>query len=145
MQRVESESTLPGVIISQNYQYTEFFLKLYQLGSDLEHGRLRDSAKVLLHLLPCDRQTMRQLQVMCKVPKAAVTVAVTAEKSAKDEEEKLNTTDQPASEVEEVRPTTNNLYMDPLNSHIFNLFLPGELHARADVPAPDACPSALQS
>ncbi|XP_032597478.1 probable ubiquitin carboxyl-terminal hydrolase FAF isoform X3 [Drosophila grimshawi] len=70
MQRVESESTLPGVIISQNYQYTEFFLKLYQLGSDLEHGRLRDSAKVLLHLLPCDRHTMRQLQLMCRVPKS---------------------------------------------------------------------------
>ncbi|KAH8417659.1 hypothetical protein KR222_003640 [Zaprionus bogoriensis] len=70
MQRVESESTLPGVIISQNYQYTEFFLKLHQLGSDLEHGRLRDSAKVLLHLLPCDRHTMRMLQVMCRVPKS---------------------------------------------------------------------------
>ncbi|XP_032295412.1 probable ubiquitin carboxyl-terminal hydrolase FAF isoform X1 [Drosophila virilis] len=70
MQRVESESTLPGVIISQHYQYTEFFLKLYQLGSDLEHGRLRDSAKVLLHLLPCDRHTMRMLQLMCRVPKS---------------------------------------------------------------------------
>ncbi|XP_060649387.1 probable ubiquitin carboxyl-terminal hydrolase FAF isoform X5 [Drosophila nasuta] len=70
MQRVESESTLPGVIISQNYQYTEFFLKLHQLGSDLEHGRLRDSAKVLLHLLPCDRHTMRMLQLMCRVPKS---------------------------------------------------------------------------
>lgn len=68
MQRVESESTLPGVIISQNYQYIEFFLKLYQLGSDLEHGRLRESAKVLLHLLPCDRHTIKMLQMMCRVP-----------------------------------------------------------------------------
>jgi len=103
MQRVESESTLPGVIISQNYQYTEFFLKLYQLGSDLEHGRLRDSAKVLLHLLPCDRQTIRQLKIMCKVPKAAVTVAVTGDKIAKDEEEKLYPTEQAGIEDEEVR------------------------------------------
>ncbi|XP_059219639.1 probable ubiquitin carboxyl-terminal hydrolase FAF isoform X3 [Stomoxys calcitrans] len=70
MSRVESESTLPGVIISQNYQYTEFFLKLYQLGSDLEHGRLRESAKILLHLLPCDRQTVKMLQVMCGMTEA---------------------------------------------------------------------------
>ncbi|XP_037709570.1 probable ubiquitin carboxyl-terminal hydrolase FAF isoform X2 [Drosophila subpulchrella] len=122
MQRVESESTLPGVIISQNYQYTEFFLKLYQLGSDLEHGRLRDSAKVLLHLLPCDRQTMRQLQVMCKVPKAAVTVAVTGEKSAKDEEEKLNTTDQPTSEVEEENCTPEQIFLHPTPAQVlYNL------------------------
>ncbi|XP_023293279.2 probable ubiquitin carboxyl-terminal hydrolase FAF isoform X1 [Lucilia cuprina] len=65
MQRVESESTLPGVIISRNFHYIEFFLKLYQLGSDLEHGRLRESAKMLLHLLPCDRQTVKMLQIMC--------------------------------------------------------------------------------
>ncbi|XP_075145926.1 ubiquitin carboxyl-terminal hydrolase-like faf isoform X2 [Haematobia irritans] len=71
MSRVESESTLPGVIISQNYQYTEFFLKLYQMGSDLEHGRLRESAKTLLHLLPCDRQTVKMLQIMCGMPELA--------------------------------------------------------------------------
>uniref|UniRef100_A0A0K8W252 ubiquitinyl hydrolase 1 n=1 Tax=Bactrocera latifrons TaxID=174628 RepID=A0A0K8W252_BACLA len=67
MQRVESESTLPGVIIAQNYKYTEFFLKLYQLGSDLDHGRLRESAKSLLHLLPCDWHTVKMLQTMCRV------------------------------------------------------------------------------
>lgn len=65
MQRVESENTLPGVIISQNFHYIEFFLKLYQLGSDLEHGRLRESAKMLLHLLPSDRKTVKMLQIMC--------------------------------------------------------------------------------
>ncbi|XP_030369464.1 probable ubiquitin carboxyl-terminal hydrolase FAF isoform X2 [Scaptodrosophila lebanonensis] len=99
MQRVESESTLPGVIISQNYHYTEFFLKLYQLGSDLEHGRLRDSAKVLLHLLPCDRQTMRMLQLMCRVPTAE-------QKDIVKEEDALNvsgssgqSTSPPASEM----------------------------------------------
>lgn len=67
MQRVESESTLPGVIIAQNYKYTEFFVKLYQLGSDLDHGRLRESAKSLLHLLPCDWHTVKMLQTMCRV------------------------------------------------------------------------------
>lgn len=65
MQRVELESTLPGVIISHNYQYIDFFLKLYQLGSDLEHDRLRESAKLLLHLLPCDGQTVKMLHMMC--------------------------------------------------------------------------------
>ncbi|XP_016979798.1 probable ubiquitin carboxyl-terminal hydrolase FAF isoform X5 [Drosophila rhopaloa] len=122
MQRVESESTLPGVIISQNYQYTEFFLKLYQLGSDLQHGRLRDSAKVLLHLLPCDRQTMRQLQMMCKVPKAAVTVPLTAEKCAKDEEEKLNSTEQPASESDEENCTPEQMFLHPTPAQVlYNL------------------------
>lgn len=76
MSRVESESTLPGVIISQNFQYIEFFLKLYQMGSDLEHGRLRESAKTLLHLLPCDRQTVKMLQIMCGMPEGAVIGAV---------------------------------------------------------------------
>lgn len=71
MQRVESEATLPGVIISQHYAHIEFFLRLYQMGSDLEHGRLRESAKQLLHLLPCDRQTVKMLQIMCRVPGSA--------------------------------------------------------------------------
>lgn len=42
LQRPESEATLPGVIIAQKPQYIEFFLKLYQLGCDLQHGHLRD-------------------------------------------------------------------------------------------------------
>lgn len=78
MSRVESESTLPGVIISQNFQYIEFFLKLYQLGSDLEHGRLRESAKMLLTLIPCDRQTVKMLQMMCGMPQVAATVGIGA-------------------------------------------------------------------
>lgn len=67
MLRPESESTLPGVIISQKPHYTEFFLKLYQLGSDLKHGPLRDSTRALLQLLPIDKFTVRQLQTMCRV------------------------------------------------------------------------------
>ncbi|XP_041564939.1 probable ubiquitin carboxyl-terminal hydrolase FAF isoform X2 [Drosophila elegans] len=122
MQRLESESTLPGVIISQNYQYTEFFLKLYQLGSDLEHGRLRDSAKVLLHLLPCDRQTIRQLQMMCKVPKAAVTVPAAAEKNAKDEEMKVNSNEQPGFEAEEENCTPEQMFLHPTPAQVlYNL------------------------
>lgn len=67
VQRPESEATLPGVIISQKAHYTEFFLKIYQLGSDLQHGQLRDSARALLQLLPLDRFTVKQLQTMCHI------------------------------------------------------------------------------
>ncbi|KAH8382269.1 hypothetical protein KR009_002590 [Drosophila setifemur] len=122
MQRVESESTLPGVIISQNYQYTEFFLKLYQLGSDLEHGRLRDSAKVLLHLLPCDRQTMRQLQLMCRVPKTAIASLTVGEKSAKEDEEKVNSSEPHATEAEEENCTPEQMFLHPTPSQVlYNL------------------------
>ncbi|EDV30356.1 uncharacterized protein Dana_GF22987, isoform A [Drosophila ananassae] len=122
MQRIESESTLPGVIISQNYQYTEFFLKLYQLGSDLEHGRLRDSAKVLLHLLPCDRQTTRQLQLMCRVPKAAIAAVAVGEKAAKEDEEKQNSSDQSSSDPEEEHCTPEQMFLHPTPAQVlYNL------------------------
>lgn len=68
VQRPESERTLPGIIISHESQYTDFFLKLYQLGSDLELGFLRDCCGNLLHLLPLDRSTIQKLNAMCYRP-----------------------------------------------------------------------------
>ena len=65
MQRPESEATLPGVIISSKNQYLEFFLKLHQLGSDLQHNALRECARTLLHLLPLDSTTVTQIHQMC--------------------------------------------------------------------------------
>ena len=65
MQRPESESTLPGVIISSKNQYLEFFLKLHQLGSELQHNALRECARTLLHLLPLDSNTVTQIHQMC--------------------------------------------------------------------------------
>lgn len=65
MLRSESEEMLPGVIISQKPFYVDFFLKIYQLGSDLQHGLLRDSCGLLLHLLPQDALTVRNIQAMC--------------------------------------------------------------------------------
>lgn len=65
MLRSESEEMLPGVIISQKQFYVDFFLKLYQLGSDLQHGLLRDSCDFLLHLLPLDRLTVAKIQTLC--------------------------------------------------------------------------------
>ncbi|XP_017847600.1 probable ubiquitin carboxyl-terminal hydrolase FAF isoform X2 [Drosophila busckii] len=116
MQRVESESTLPGVIISQNYQYTEFFLKLYQLGSDLEHGRLRDSAKVLLHLLPCDRHTMRMLQLMCRVPKSTAG-------DGPNEEDALDSSGQNVADVINAEDCTpEQLFLQPAPAQVlYNL------------------------
>ncbi|XP_058833231.1 probable ubiquitin carboxyl-terminal hydrolase FAF isoform X2 [Topomyia yanbarensis] len=65
MLRSESEDMLPGVIISQKPAYMDFLLKIYQLGSDLQHGLLRDSCVFLLHLLPLDRQTVANIHAMC--------------------------------------------------------------------------------
>jgi ubiquitin carboxyl-terminal hydrolase 9/24 len=65
MQRPESEATLPGVIIANKNQYLEFFLKLHQLGSDLQHNALRECARTLLHLLPLDSTVVTQIHQMC--------------------------------------------------------------------------------
>uniref|UniRef100_A0A2M4DNF9 ubiquitinyl hydrolase 1 n=1 Tax=Anopheles darlingi TaxID=43151 RepID=A0A2M4DNF9_ANODA len=65
----ESEDILPGVIIAQKPHYTEFFLKLYQLASELKDGRLMDSVRSLLHLLPLDRQTMSSLYELLGIVK----------------------------------------------------------------------------
>lgn len=65
MQRVESENTLPGVIIASKSRYIEFFLKIYQMGSDLQHNNLREICRSLLHLLPLDRATMQHIHEMC--------------------------------------------------------------------------------
>jgi ubiquitin carboxyl-terminal hydrolase 9/24 len=65
MQRPESESTLPGVIIASKHQYMEFFLKIHQLGSDLQHNNLRECARTLLHLLPLDNTTVAHINQMC--------------------------------------------------------------------------------
>lgn len=65
MQRPESEATLPGVIISSKNHYLEFFLKLHQLGSELQHNALRECARTLLHLLPLDSTVVTQIHQMC--------------------------------------------------------------------------------
>lgn len=64
MQKPETEWQLPGIIISQKPKYIEFFLRLYQLGIDLNHAYLRDSCRTFLQLLPIDRQTVQKLQHM---------------------------------------------------------------------------------
>lgn len=65
MQRPETESTLPGVIISTKHQYLDFFLKVHQLGCDLQHSNLREYARSLLNLLPLDNATVLHIHQMC--------------------------------------------------------------------------------
>lgn len=65
MMKPENERQLPGIIIAQKPHYTEFFLRLYQLGIDLNHALLREGCRSLLHLLPIDRLTSQKLQQMC--------------------------------------------------------------------------------
>lgn len=73
MQKPEAEWQLPGFIISQKPKFIEFFLKLYQLGIDLNHAYLRDSCRSFLHLLPIDRLTAQRLQYMYDVRTSTIT------------------------------------------------------------------------
>ena len=68
----ESEDTLPGVVIAQKPQYTQFFLQVYQLANALEHDRLRDGVRSLLHLLPLDRMTVNNLYEVFNTAQGAI-------------------------------------------------------------------------
>ncbi|KAF2881719.1 hypothetical protein ILUMI_24454 [Ignelater luminosus] len=57
---VEAENLLPGVLMSMQPVYAHFFCQLYNLGSQ-EFSPLRDSAKALLQLMPCDSTTIERL------------------------------------------------------------------------------------
>lgn len=57
---VEAESLLPGVMMSMQATYAHFFCELANLGSQ-EFPALRDSARALLHLMPCDATTVERL------------------------------------------------------------------------------------
>ncbi|XP_055695090.1 probable ubiquitin carboxyl-terminal hydrolase FAF isoform X2 [Lutzomyia longipalpis] len=99
MTRLESEASLPGVIISQKPQYVEFFLKIYQLGSDMEHNILRECIH-LLHLLPLDRFTMQQLETMC-------TIRIDTIISCSNDQQRINTE---LSMMEE-QPTLESMFL----------------------------------
>ncbi|GAB0088843.1 Probable ubiquitin carboxyl-terminal hydrolase FAF [Sergentomyia squamirostris] len=106
MTRLESEASLPGVIISQKPQYVEFFLKLYQLGSDMEHATLRECS-MLLHLLPLDRFTMQQLETMCTIRIDAI---MSNSSSSSSEQQRITTGGSDLSMMEE-QPTMESLFL----------------------------------
>ncbi|KAI4464478.1 ubiquitin carboxyl-terminal hydrolase [Holotrichia oblita] len=61
---VEAENLLPGVLMSMDHIYAHFFCQLSALGSVLEYEPLRDGARNLLLLMPCDVSTMERLHVL---------------------------------------------------------------------------------
>ncbi|KAH1013809.1 hypothetical protein HUJ04_002748 [Dendroctonus ponderosae] len=65
---IDVESLLPGVLMSQNPIYAEFFCNLMALGSQLESPALRNSAHALLRTIPCDSRTMEILKLLFTGP-----------------------------------------------------------------------------
>lgn len=61
---VEAESQLPGVLMSQQPVYAQFFCQLMALGSQLEFPLLRDGGRALLQLMPCDGTTVERLRTL---------------------------------------------------------------------------------
>ncbi|XP_024944100.1 probable ubiquitin carboxyl-terminal hydrolase FAF-X isoform X6 [Cephus cinctus] len=59
---LEAENSLPGVVMSQRSEYTNFFFQLADLGCNLQHPQLRDGARNLLQLVPPDTLTVTRLQ-----------------------------------------------------------------------------------
>ncbi|RWS27831.1 putative ubiquitin carboxyl-terminal hydrolase FAF-X-like protein [Leptotrombidium deliense] len=63
---VEAENMLPGVIMAQNHNYTQFFFQLADLGMSLNSVSLRDSALDILKLMPADKVTVDTLRDLCR-------------------------------------------------------------------------------
>lgn len=61
---IEAENLLPGVLISQEPTYAQFFYQLMALGSALPFPPLRDAGHALLQLIPCDVMTCEKLKIL---------------------------------------------------------------------------------
>lgn len=61
---LEAENLLPGVLMSMQSTYAHFFCQLAALGSSLECPPLRDGARALLQLMPCDNSVMERLHTL---------------------------------------------------------------------------------
>ncbi|CAG9771327.1 unnamed protein product [Ceutorhynchus assimilis] len=62
------ENMLPGVLMSQNASYAQFFCQLMTLGSQMKFPALRSSGHALLKLLPCSVLTMEKLKTLFGTP-----------------------------------------------------------------------------
>lgn len=60
----EAENLLPGVLMAMQHTYARFFCQVSALGSVLESSRLRDGARALLQLMPCDSTTIERLHAL---------------------------------------------------------------------------------
>lgn len=65
---VEAENSLPGVFMSTQNVYAQFFCQLSALGSNLDYAPLRDSGYGLLQLMPCDNITTEKLRRLFTTP-----------------------------------------------------------------------------
>ncbi|CAG9840067.1 unnamed protein product [Diabrotica balteata] len=65
---VEAENLLPGVLMSQQPFYAQFFCQLMNVGSTLPFAMLRDMGHALLQLMPCNLMTMEKLRILFSAP-----------------------------------------------------------------------------
>lgn len=65
---IEAENVLPGVLMSMQHIYAQFFCQLSTLGSVLEFSPLRDGGYILLQLIPCNIHTIEKLRILFTNP-----------------------------------------------------------------------------
>ncbi|XP_039251519.2 ubiquitin carboxyl-terminal hydrolase 9X-like [Styela clava] len=58
----EVEALLPGVIMSKKPKYAQFLFQVADLGCELDVSELRDGARNLLQLMPCNEGTVQNIQ-----------------------------------------------------------------------------------
>uniref|UniRef100_A0A8D8QPH5 ubiquitinyl hydrolase 1 n=1 Tax=Cacopsylla melanoneura TaxID=428564 RepID=A0A8D8QPH5_9HEMI len=59
---VEAESSLPGVLMSQNAVYTQFLFQIGDKAASLRDAELRDSARCILRSIPADTTTVHRIK-----------------------------------------------------------------------------------
>ncbi|XP_026291782.1 probable ubiquitin carboxyl-terminal hydrolase FAF-X isoform X3 [Frankliniella occidentalis] len=60
----EAENCLPGVLMSQQPNYVQFFFQVADLGCAIKNAALRDGARMLLSLVPPDILTVQRLTLL---------------------------------------------------------------------------------
>ncbi|XP_064639618.1 probable ubiquitin carboxyl-terminal hydrolase FAF-X isoform X3 [Lineus longissimus] len=62
---IEAENCLPGVLMSIEARYAQFLFQMADLGCQLKLAKLRDTARLLLKLMPSDTHVIERLRAMC--------------------------------------------------------------------------------
>lgn len=79
----EIEALLPGVIMSKKPKYAQFLFRIADLGCELDVSELRDGARSLLQLMPCNEGTMQSIQqVTEEIAKSKINAPTKAPPSA---------------------------------------------------------------
>lgn len=61
---MEAENLLPGLLMSMQPVYAQFFCQLSALGTALNYPPLRDNGRALLQLMPCDSSIIQKLLLL---------------------------------------------------------------------------------